>query len=87
MLWNGPGVVYGDNRQLFQNVVHQDDIENRLLVVKLVQYPRSDRLQPSCKIKIIQIMIVIKKDFSLASKFAKITKNDHDDNNDNIHNF
>ncbi len=50
---------YGDNWQLSQNVLYQNDIENRLPVVEFVYNPQAGRLHPSCQIKIITMNEII----------------------------
>ena len=61
---NGSCVTNRHNRKFSQDNFDGDDVENRILAVKLIHNPRTDRLQPTCDgimciIAIIAIMSII----------------------------
>jgi hypothetical protein len=60
---NGSGVADWHNRKFTQDMLDGNNIKNRLFVVKLVNYLRANRSQPSCIIQwhihIIKIISII----------------------------
>jgi len=44
----GAGVADGNYRKFAEDALNGNDVQDRFLVVKLINYPRADRFQPSC---------------------------------------
>ena len=44
----GAGVADGNYRKFAEDALNGNDVQDRFLVVKLINHPRADRFQPSC---------------------------------------
>jgi hypothetical protein len=47
-LSNSAGVANGNHRKFAKDALNGNDVQDRFLVVKLINYQRADRFQPSC---------------------------------------
>jgi hypothetical protein len=45
---DGAGVTNGNHRKFAEDTLNGNDLQDRFLVVKLINHPRADRFQPSC---------------------------------------
>ena len=48
MVRYGAGVTNWNHRKFAEDTLNGNDVQDRFLVVKLINYPRADRFQPSC---------------------------------------
>ena len=48
MVRDGASVTNGNHRKFAEDALNGNDVQDRFLVVKLINHPRADRFQPSC---------------------------------------